>query len=108
MFWASCPAPEVIRRQDEMKEHCRAVGETRAWTAEMLRGLGFDVLPSKTNFVFARSGKMSGEAVWRALREKGILVRHFDSPRIRDYNRISIGTMEQMEALKAALTDILS
>ena len=99
---------EVIRRQEEMKERCREIGETRAWTVEMLRGLGFDVLPSKTNFVFARSGKMSGETVWRALREKGILVRHFDSPRIRDYNRISIGTMEQMEALKAALTDILS
>ncbi len=98
----------VIKRQDEMKDRCRKIGETRAWTEAMLRGLGFTVLPSRTNFVFARAEKMSGEEVYRALRDRGILVRHFDSPRIRDYNRISIGTMEQMEALKGALTEILS
>ncbi len=98
---------EVLKRQDEMKEHCREICRTRAWTEEMLRELGFRVLPSETNFVFARSDRLSGEEVYRALREKGILVRHFDSPRIRDYNRISIGTMEQMERLKEALTGIL-
>ena len=74
----------------------------------MLRALGFFVLPSRTNFVFAKSDRMSGEALYTALREKGILVRHFDSPRIMDYNRISIGTMEQMEALSRALTEVLS
>ena len=98
---------ETLRLEDEMKEHCREIGRTRAWTETMLRDLGFDVLPSRTNFVFARSEKMSGEEVYRALRDRGILVRHFDSPRIRDYNRISIGTMEQMEALKDALTAVL-
>ena len=99
---------EVLKRQDQVKERCRVIGETRSWTENMLRALGFFVLPSRTNFVFARSDRMSGEALYIALREKGILVRHFDSPRIRDYNRISIGTMEQMEALKRALTEILS
>ena len=99
---------EVLKRQDQVKERCRVIGETRSWTENMLRELGFFVLPSRTNFVFARSDRMSGEALYIALREKGILVRHFDSPRIRDYNRISIGTMEQMEALKRALTEVLS
>ncbi len=98
----------VLARAEETKAHCRAVCETRAWTEKMLRGLGFEVLPSKTNFVFARSGRMDGGTVYRKLREKGILVRHFDSARIMDYNRITIGTMEQMQALEKALSELLA
>ena len=64
-----------------------------------LEGLGFEVLPSKANFVFARHPGRSGSELARGLRGQGIIVRHFDKPRIRDFLRITIGTTEQNDAL---------
>ena len=73
----------------------------------MLRALGFEVLDSLTNFVFAKTDKMSGEALYRELKRRGILVRHFGKASITDYNRITIGTKEQMEAFIATVKTIL-
>ena len=87
--------------------NCRKIVETRQWMAEALEKMGFDVVPSMTNFLFVRHPEVPGRDLYLALREKGILVRHFDSPRLRDYNRITIGSREQMKALAAALTEIL-
>ena len=70
-----------------------------------LRRLGFDVLPSSANFVFA--GHPQAETIFRKLRERGILVRYFKKPRIDRFLRISIGTDEQMDALLQALSEIL-
>jgi histidinol-phosphate aminotransferase len=80
---------------------CTAAIETnRGWTVRELENLGFTVLPSKANFLFARSDKLSGGELYQKLRENGVLVRHFDAPeRIRDFCRISVGSMEQMEEL---------
>ncbi|MEY8386593.1 histidinol-phosphate transaminase [Oscillospiraceae bacterium 38-13] len=78
---------------------CRRIQENRAWTAEALERRGFTVLPSSANFLFARSGRISGEELYRSLKEAGILVRWFDRDRIRDFVRITIGSREQMEAL---------
>jgi len=71
--------------------------ETREKTREALIEMGFEVLPSKTNFLFAKSDKIGGDELYRKLREKGILVRHFTAERIAEYNRITIGTPEDME-----------
>ncbi|MGP4734909.1 MULTISPECIES: histidinol-phosphate transaminase [unclassified Psychrobacter] len=77
-------------------------------TAE-LTTLGYKVLPSHANFVFARSKDGDASAVASALREQGIIVRHFDKPRIAEYLRITIGTAEQnnrlIDALKALQVD---
>lgn len=81
--------------------------DTRAWTAKELANRGFSLTDSRSNFLFARTDRMEGGALYRALKEKGILVRHFDSPRIVDYLRITIGTQAQMEALIKALDEIL-
>ena len=81
--------------------------DTRAWTAKELANRGFTLTDSRSNFLFARTDRMEGGALYRALKEKGILVRHFDSPRIADYLRITIGTQAQMEALIKALDEIL-
>lgn len=81
--------------------------DTRAWTAKELANRGFSLTDSRSNFLFARTERMEGGALYRALKEKGILVRHFDSPRIADYLRITIGTQAQMEALIKALDEIL-
>ena len=69
--------------------------------------MGFDVLPSKTNFVFAKTDRMDGGVLYQKLKEKGILVRHFTNPRICQYNRITIGTPQQMQALVNTLKEVL-
>ncbi|MBQ7802011.1 MAG: histidinol-phosphate transaminase [Oscillospiraceae bacterium] len=87
--------------------NCRTIMENRAWTTEALEKLGFQVLPSMANFVFAKSDKIGGEALYLALKQRGVLVRHFTKARIKDYNRITIGTLEQMKTLITAIQDIL-
>ena len=72
-----------------------------------LAELGFEVLPSQANFVFARHPDKDGGDLYRSLKAKGVLVRHFDAPRIKDFLRITIGTPEQMEALYGAIAEIL-
>ena len=93
---------------DYYMQNCRTIMENRAYTTEALEALGFEVLPSLTNFVFAKSDRMGGEALYRELKRRGILVRHFTKAGIEDYNRITIGTKEQMEAFIATVSDILA
>lgn len=82
---------------------CRQVIETRESLSQSLRNLGFEVLPSSTNFVFARHPDHSGDELAAWLRERAILVRHFNKPRIRDFLRITVGTPEQCRCLIDAL-----
>lgn len=79
--------------------NCRTIQENRAYTVRALEELGFSILPSRANFIFARTDRMEGGALYRALKRRGVLVRHFDKDRISDYLRISIGTREQMDIL---------
>ncbi len=87
--------------------NCKAIADNRAWTTERLRNLGFNVLDSMTNFVFAESPVIDGKSLYLKLREKGILVRHFDTDRLRNFNRITVGSAEQMQALIDAIQSIL-
>ena len=73
-----------------------------------MQKLGFVTTRSQANFIFARHPRVSGERIYTALRERGILVRHFDAPRIADYNRITVGTRAEMDALIAALSEIVN
>jgi histidinol-phosphate aminotransferase len=82
------------------------IGERERMTEELSR-LGFAVLPSAANFVFARHPARGGAALAAALREHGVLVRHFDKPRIAAYLRITVGGRRDTNRLLAALTDIL-
>ena len=80
----------------------------REFAAAELAGLGFDVLPSQANFIFAAHPRHDAAALAQALRERAILVRHFSRPaRIADRLRITIGTPAQCDALVAALREIL-
>ena len=89
------------------REKCREIIQTRTWTAKQLEKLGFFVLPSDTNFLFAKTGKMDGGQLYATLKSKGILVRHFTNPKISQFNRITIGTREQMETLIRTLKEVL-
>ena len=90
-------------------EKCTSlIKEAREYTVDELKKLGFSVLDSKANFVFAQSEKISGNEYYLALKEKGILVRWFNKDRIRNFVRITIGTMEQMEIFTSTTRDILN
>ena len=97
----------AIADNDYYAANCGRIAATRDETARALERLGFCVLPSKANFLFARSARIGGEALYRALKARGVLVRHFDSPRIRDFNRITVGTPEQMGVLIDTIKRIL-
>ena len=84
-----------------------AIMDTRAWTVQQLTDRGFTVLDSRANFVFASTDRINGGVLYKKLKENGILVRHFDAPRIDNWLRITIGTPEQMQALMDAVDKIL-
>ena len=75
--------------------------------ARELRALGFEVLPSCANFLFARRDGTEGRAVYEGLRARGVLVRHFDKPRIGGFVRITVGSRSQNDALLAALSEMI-
>ncbi len=97
----------ALRENTYYMEHCRMIADTRDWTTAQLRARGFEVLESKANFVFARTPKMAGQALYEALKARGILVRHFNKDLIADYLRITIGTQDQMQALVNTLDALL-
>ena len=88
-------------------DNCKKIIETREFAQQKLRELGFTVTDSKANFIFAKSDKIGGKELYLKLKERGILVRHFDKEKIKDYNRITVGTREEMEVLVGAISDIL-
>jgi histidinol-phosphate aminotransferase len=87
-------------------ELTRRIVATRERVSSALSLLGFQVIPSGANFIFTRSPKTPGPELFAALRERGILVRHFNKPRIADFLRVSIGTDEEMNAFLAACGEI--
>ena len=89
------------------RNNCRTIVEAREWTKAKLKELGFVMTDSKANFIFAKHPKVSGETLYQQLKERGILVRHFSRQDIADYNRITVGTKEQMEALLLQIKAIL-
>jgi len=98
----------AIEDDDYYRANAETIMATRAEATEQLQSLGFTVLPSCANFVFAKSGSLSGETLYHELKARGVLVRHFSKERIRDYCRITIGTREQMRVLMTNIQAILT
>jgi len=90
-------ATASIKDKDYFKKTCNKIINTRQTTTQALEKMGFTVLPSQANFVFAKppAPKKAGE-LYLQLKDAGLLVRYFDKPRINDFLRISIGTDEEM------------
>ena len=97
----------VLEDEPYTRKNCRLIMENRDYTTTALRSLGFDVVDSMTNFVLARHPGVDGKTLYESLKERGILVRHFDTPRLAAYNRITIGSREQMEAFITAVKEIV-
>lgn len=100
-------AVAAMRDREHFDRTRLAVMKSRDELVGALRTIGFEVLPSAANFVFARHPRWEGAALAAALRERRILVRHFARPRIGDYLRITVGTDEQCARLLQAIAQII-
>jgi histidinol-phosphate aminotransferase len=105
---AELAAIAAIEDVDYFEACCQKVIATRESTVVQLQALGFDVLPSKANFIMAKPNGLSAIALFEALREEKILVRYFSKPRIDEYLRITIGTDEDMRLLIDVIKTIQS
>ncbi len=101
---AACVA---IDEDDYYKENGRKIQDCRNYTVEKLEAMGFDIIPSKANFIFIKNEQIDGEKLYALLKERKILIRHFTDPQIAQYNRVTIGTKEQMDAFLKAVEKIL-
>ena len=97
----------AIDSNEYYMDNCKKICETREYTTTELEKLGFEVIPSKANFVFAKHGAIDGEKIYEELKANGVLVRHFTAERICQYNRITIGTKEQMDIMLDKLKNII-
>ena len=97
----------ALEENDYYMNNCKTIMENRAFTTQGLRKMGFDVMDSTANFVFAKSSRISGEDLYLNLKKKGILIRHFGKERIKDYVRVTIGTADQMQIFLNTVKEIL-
>jgi len=97
----------ALKDEEYRIENCRAIMENRAFTVQELKALGFEMTDSLANFIFVRHPKIDGEKLYLELKKRGVLIRHFTRERIREYNRITIGTREQMDVLLRNVREIL-
>jgi histidinol-phosphate aminotransferase len=104
---AQAGAIAAIEDQAHLEAMSAKVVKTREVLVNALDRLGFETLSSTANFVFTRHPKHAGAMLYQQLRERGIIVRHFKSPRIDDFLRITIGTDEQNQELIKALGDLV-
>ena len=97
----------AIKENEYYVENCKRVMDAREYAKSELEALGFSVLDSKANFLFAKSNRIGGEELYLKLKENGILVRHFKDEKIKDYNRITVGTKEDMRILVDTVKKLL-
>ena len=102
---AAAGTAAALDNEEYFEKTCAAIAATRDKTRQRLLDSGFAVLPSKANFLFVSHPGVPGKALFQGLRERGVLARWFDKPRIRDHLRITVGTDEEMDALVAALNE---
>ena len=105
---AQAGAIAAIEDQAHLEASSTKVIQTRAQLVKELAVLGFDTIPSSANFIFTCHPKHAGVKIYQALRDRGIIVRHFKAARIEEFLRITIGTDEQSRELIGALTEILA
>lgn len=103
-------AGAIAAYEDEayFQSTCQAVMSSRDWLTKQLEALGFQVLPSATNFIFVTHPEHDAATVAAGLRTRNVIVRHFSLPRIAQYLRISIGTQEECVAVVDAMREVLT
>ena len=96
----------AILDEEYFRKNVEIIGKNRDYLTKKLSECGFEVYPSSANFVLASSKAITGKDYYLALKERGVLVRYFDKPRLQSCVRITVGTKEEIDALIAATMDI--
>ena len=97
----------ALSNQAYFDGNSKKISETREYVKKELVKLGFTVTDSKANFLFAKSDKIGGKELYLSLKERGGLIRHFESERIKDFNRITVGSREEMEIFLKEVREII-
>ena len=100
-------AEAAVDSNDYYVQNCRVIAENRSYTVAALSELGFETVPSVANFIFTRSSRIKGKTLYMKLKEKGVLVRHWDKPEIADYVRVTIGSRDQMDIFLDRVRELL-
>lgn len=90
------------------RDNAKKIMATREKTAKALRALGFTLPDSKSNFLFVKKEGLDGALLYQKLKDRGILIRHFSDPRIAQYNRVTVGTDQEMEAFLEGVKEIMA
>ena len=96
----------VLKDEEYTRDCCGVIMKNRAYLTAELEKLGFEHTPSVSNFVFAKHPGYDGERLYLELKKRGVLIRHFTKERIKDYNRITIGSKEQLDVLLCKIREI--
>lgn len=97
----------AIKDREYFSDNIQKIITARDYTQTELTKLGFSLTNSQANFVFAKTDKIGGEELYLKLKDKGVLVRHFNKPRIKDYVRVTVGSLEQMQIFIKSVKEIL-
>ena len=97
----------AVDSDDYFRKNAAEIAETRDQVAQMLRSVGFTVPESRANFIFIRKDGLDGGVLYQKLKDRGILIRHFSDPRITDWNRVTIGSPEEMAEFIREILSIL-
>ena len=100
-------AEATVDSDDYYRANAQKVMATRARVTKALEDMAFTVVPSLANFIFAKHARVPGKTIYEEMLKRFVLIRHFDNPAITDYNRISIGSDEQMDIFLERLAKIL-
>ncbi len=98
----------AIKDEEYFIKNCKEIITTREWTANELKKLGFEFTSSKANFLFIKHQSIDGEKLYLKLKEEGILIRHFTQERIKNYNRVTVGSLSEMQIFIRKVTEILN
>ena len=104
---AMAAAIGVLDSEENTQANCETVAANREFTSKELQRLGFELTDSTANFIFMKHPALDGEYIYEALKAKGVLVRHFTKERICQYNRVTIGSMDQMETFLETLKEVI-
>ena len=97
----------TLMDEDYIQKNCQTIMEVREWTMQRLKEAGFVLTDSKANFIFAMHPQADGKEIYLRMKKKGVLIRHFDTPRLYQYNRITVGSRQQMEIFLEKLNEVL-
>ena len=97
----------VLEEEDYTRKNCEAIIVNRRYTEERLRDMGFELTDSSANFIFMKHPDVDGGRIYEEMKKKGVLIRHFTKERMAQYNRVTIGSREQMDEFLKVLGEVI-